>query len=261
MPSDDALIDICGIKLGGSDAPEELLSGIEEVVVEDDVNLPAVMTLRIADQSLEWIDHASLAIGTEMEIFMGHGDARDRIGIGEIVALELDHRPGTARVIVQAFDRGHRLHRGRHVRTFQHVTDADVVTRIAQDAGLQADTDASATQHEYLIQDNLSDFDFLAERALLAGVEFSVDDRTVRFKRPNGASAQPVDVSWEDGLREFSVRLTAADRSEEHTSELQSRPHLVCRLLLEKKKYRSQDDNRSSVDHAPTFGSSLPSPT
>src|SRR5690554_7407676 len=27
-------------------------------------------------------------------------------------------------------------------------------------------------------------------------------------------------------------------RSEEHTSELQSRPHLVCRLLLEKKKHR-----------------------
>src|SRR5690554_7162435 len=28
----------------------------------------------------------------------------------------------------------------------------------------------------------------------------------------------------------------AKERSEEHTSELQSRPHLVCRLLLEKKK-------------------------
>src|SRR2546429_6944075 len=28
----------------------------------------------------------------------------------------------------------------------------------------------------------------------------------------------------------------ASDRSEEHTSELQSRLHLVCRLLLEKKK-------------------------
>src|SRR6266498_2458572 len=27
----------------------------------------------------------------------------------------------------------------------------------------------------------------------------------------------------------------SAERSEEHTSELQSRPHLVCRLLLEKK--------------------------
>src|SRR5436305_6153741 len=29
-------------------------------------------------------------------------------------------------------------------------------------------------------------------------------------------------------------------RSEEHTSELQSRPHLVCRLLLEKKKQKKK---------------------
>src|SRR5690554_7066927 len=31
------------------------------------------------------------------------------------------------------------------------------------------------------------------------------------------------------------LRRDAFERSEEHTSELQSRPHLVCRLLLEKK--------------------------
>src|SRR3989442_5566015 len=31
-------------------------------------------------------------------------------------------------------------------------------------------------------------------------------------------------------------QVPATVRSEEHTSELQSRPHLVCRLLLEKKK-------------------------
>src|SRR5690554_7337278 len=31
-------------------------------------------------------------------------------------------------------------------------------------------------------------------------------------------------------------RFHKVKRSEEHTSELQSRPHLVCRLLLEKKK-------------------------
>src|SRR5690554_7786149 len=32
------------------------------------------------------------------------------------------------------------------------------------------------------------------------------------------------------------MKLAHGRRSEEHTSELQSRPHLVCRLLLEKKK-------------------------
>src|SRR3989442_9536844 len=35
-------------------------------------------------------------------------------------------------------------------------------------------------------------------------------------------------------------RAGGAERSEEHTSELQSRPHLVCRLLLEKKKKKKE---------------------
>src|SRR2546429_4279159 len=34
----------------------------------------------------------------------------------------------------------------------------------------------------------------------------------------------------------YLLRLPLSQRSEEHTSELQSRLHLVCRLLLEKKK-------------------------
>src|SRR3712207_8386704 len=40
----------------------------------------------------------------------------------------------------------------------------------------------------------------------------------------------------EEALRRESEALK--QRSEEHTSELQSRQYLVCRLLLEKKKYR-----------------------
>src|SRR5687767_15465025 len=37
-------------------------------------------------------------------------------------------------------------------------------------------------------------------------------------------------------LRQLNNRFTRDDRSEEHTSELQSLAYLVCRLLLEKKK-------------------------
>src|SRR5690554_5807272 len=39
-----------------------------------------------------------------------------------------------------------------------------------------------------------------------------------------------------DYFFELRIILDELTRSEEHTSELQSRPHLVCRLLLEKKK-------------------------
>src|SRR5690554_7094438 len=38
-----------------------------------------------------------------------------------------------------------------------------------------------------------------------------------------------------------SVWVFTSLRSEEHTSELQSRPHLVCRLLLEKKKEQQNE--------------------
>src|SRR2546422_7238861 len=42
-------------------------------------------------------------------------------------------------------------------------------------------------------------------------------------------------------------------RSEEHTSELQSRLHLVCRLLLEKKKKKNCEQQRQSPHAAVVF--------
>src|SRR3712207_7028713 len=45
--------------------------------------------------------------------------------------------------------------------------------------------------------------------------------------------------AFQQDLTDFRVELAAA-RSEEHTSELQSRQYLVCRLLLEKKKKRTK---------------------
>src|SRR2546422_6860470 len=47
-------------------------------------------------------------------------------------------------------------------------------------------------------------------------------------------------------LETSSRSRRAASRSEEHTSELQSRLHLVCRLLLEKKKKKKKDSTHTS---------------
>src|SRR2546429_5085082 len=54
------------------------------------------------------------------------------------------------------------------------------------------------------------------------------------------------EVSGGNVLRELR-EIMAYRRSEEHTSELQSRLHLVCRLLLEKKKHSLSDS--STVVH------------
>src|SRR2546429_7290698 len=46
-----------------------------------------------------------------------------------------------------------------------------------------------------------------------------------------------------------NVRVERRERSEEHTSELQSRLHLVCRLLLEKKKNSQEHYHYSLKSH------------
>src|SRR5256884_978814 len=47
----------------------------------------------------------------------------------------------------------------------------------------------------------------------------------------------------------LDTKQRGGKRSEEHTSELQSRLHLVCRLLLEKKKQKT-NDHSASTRHA-----------
>src|SRR3712207_8277279 len=69
---------------------------------------------------------------------------------------------------------------------------------------------------------------------------------TTLFRSPGGGAERGVgDAEGERGLQQQHGRaahgheagqVLAEHRSEEHTSELQSRQYLVCRLLLEKKK-------------------------
>src|SRR6266498_290391 len=62
-------------------------------------------------------------------------------------------------------------------------------------------------------------------------------------KRPGHDPCRAAASSSCPGLRHHrppSPRRQHSERSEEHTSELQSRPHLVCRLLLEKKKKKKK---------------------
>src|SRR5258708_11240397 len=73
---------------------------------------------------------------------------------------------------------------------------------------------------------------------------------TTLFRSMNDASVEML-TDWElsppvphvstsrgasNGTRTMRARMARAARSEEHTSELQSPDHLVCRLLLEKKR-------------------------
>src|SRR3712207_8791764 len=58
-------------------------------------------------------------------------------------------------------------------------------------------------------------------------------------KQVTVAANEEATVDFALGSVAISLAPVVTTRSEEHTSELQSRQYLVCRLLLEKKKYRN----------------------
>src|SRR3712207_8796724 len=74
--------------------------------------------------------------------------------------------------------------------------------------------------------------------------------KLIIFSAPSGSGKSTI-VQWlihehpEFNLS-FSISCTSRQRSEEHTSELQSRQYLVCRLLLEKK-------NKLLCSHQPSW--------
>src|SRR5690606_40272301 len=81
---------------------------------------------------------------------------------------------------------------------------------------------------------------------LLIGSAFLTPRATIAAPRRPGALRRILDAAGLQRVGTVSLVALAAGcglaatlvRSEEHTSELQSRENLVCRLLLEKKKYR-----------------------
>src|SRR5690554_7757254 len=82
--------------------------------------------------------------------------------------------------------------------------------------------------------------------------QMTYDIKLVTFKLDEPMNFKPgqyaqIEVPGFDTVRAYSIASDPKNpmeieliRSEEHTSELQSRPHLVCRLLLEKKKQKNK---------------------
>src|SRR5690554_4721267 len=77
--------------------------------------------------------------------------------------------------------------------------------------------------------------------AYVGGIEYAIVEtvghnfRTHPYNQLQKGLSLIFNGPFERHVTQFGYRVHI--RSEEHTSELQSRPHLVCRLLLEKKKY------------------------
>ena len=129
--------------MNGSPLPNEAAVHLIEVTVDEDVSVPSLFILRLAEaddleKAFRWVDDDGLfAIGNAVEIRFAHAGAMTRIMSGEITALEPDFGAGAlTSLTVRGYDRRHRLQRGRKTRTFVQQKDSDIAAQIASEAGL-----------------------------------------------------------------------------------------------------------------------------
>jgi phage protein D len=219
---DGPLVPDFDVMINGTAMTADALAHVVSVSVDDQVALPSMFTLEmggsdIQDEEIPWIDDEDLfAIGNVIEIKMGYADKLATLFKGELTAIEpdfaFDRLPS---LTVRGYDRRHRLQLGRKTKTFVQQKDSDIASQVASGAGLTADATDSTVVHDYVVQANQTDMDFLQERARRIQYEVAIDDKTLFFRPVKNDESEALTLSMEDDLLEFYPRLTASSQISE----------------------------------------------
>jgi hypothetical protein len=120
-------------------------------------------------------------------------------------------------VLVRAFDRGHRLHRGRKRQTFVQSSDSDIVSKVGQAAGFTVEATATSPVHDWVMQNNQTDWEFLSERAARNGFRLYVKGARKLCFEPVDKNTEEVECNYGRDLVAFRPRLSASPQSSKVT--------------------------------------------
>ena len=103
----------------------------------------------------------------------------------------------------------------RRTRSFENVTDADVIRQIATQHGLTAQVDVDSPTYRVLAQVNQSDLAFLRERVAAIDAELWVEGRTLHAQARSRRNTGAASFTYGQNLLEFSAM---ADLAHQRTS-------------------------------------------
>ena len=206
------------IRVDGQEIAQEHLDRIREIRVVDYLKLPDTCTIHVGYPKGEGIDHQPFTVGKPLEIRLGEREAMSARTLfkGDVVTVEPEFGQGGVQMIVRAYDRAHLLQRAPKRRAFQNMTTGDIVAKVVKEAGLSVEAEPTGGPHDYMLQNNETDWDFIWRLADAIGFELVVDDRKAVLRRI-GESPQTIELEWPGDLITFRPRVTAVQQVEEVT--------------------------------------------
>ena len=206
-------VPVFDITINGRPLSVEARDRITHVLVDDSIAWPSMFAFQLTDDFLSgdehvWIDRG-FAVGSVVEIKLGYGSELERLIAGEITGLEpefvIDRPP---HLIVRGYDRRHRLQKGRKTRTFVGQKDSDIANTIGREANLSITATDSKVRHDYVIQANQTDLEFLRERAERIQYEVVVSNKELFFRPVQNTQSKVLTLTMGDELLEFYPRLS-----------------------------------------------------
>ena len=203
------------VTINGTRLDPELMDRVEKIEVRNFRGLPDMATVRMADPEGKSVAKPPFFIGDKLEIRLGHIGATQpaKVFAGEILTYEPEFTSASATVSVRAYDASHRMHRNRRSATYQDMTVADVVKKVAGENGLQiGEIEATGTVHKFLQQSMETDLDFVTRLAATENCEVGMADGKV-FLEKVGSAQGPVPVlNWRENSLSFKPRMSASQQ-------------------------------------------------
>jgi phage protein D len=135
--------------------------------------------------------------GAWVKIKMGYGSDLQDMMEGEITHFSPSFPDGgTPTVTIEGHSLMHRLRGENKTQTFQQVTGKQIAEKIGQDAGLQVQAEDPGVQHDYVIQPNQSDLQFLKDVAKKVCFEVLVQGKTLIFRKIKEAEPKTLTFVW-----------------------------------------------------------------
>ena len=211
VPAYDVLID-------GTSFAVSFAGDLRRITVEDDLALPAMFSVELAGSDdgkgeLPWLDDKAVTIGGRVEVKLGYAGSIDSVIKGSIAALEPEFVAGRPPVLrLRGYDARQSLQRGTRTRSFVNSKDSDIASKIGQDAGLTVDATDSEIVHDYVLQANQTDMEFLLDRAAEIEFEMLLRDGKLLFRPAGFGAGDELTLNVNEDLLEFSASFSVAQQ-------------------------------------------------
>ncbi len=143
--------------------------------------------------------------GKKIEIKGGWDGKNTTLFKGIVSHQQLQSGPENLTLTIGCRDEAVQLTSHKRRANFTEKKDSDIIRDILHDNGITSQVEDTSTQHGQLVQNNVSDWDFILARAKANGLLVIPDDGTVHVKAPDLSAQKKLTLTYGENLMELET--------------------------------------------------------